>query len=168
MTEKHTPNYQLANLPRASLGRRLGAALYDLLLALAIYSFAGIIGFALFALCHKVGLFVIPEGTLLADNLRQNVLYHGLYQCWLLLAVVAFYSYFWSHAGQTLGMQAWRLRVQHLNGQNLSLITAIARLCWSLFGIGNLWLLVSKQQLALQDRVTHSEVVVLPTHRHKS
>ncbi|MBO1270551.1 MAG: hypothetical protein PWP74_205 [Shewanella sp.] len=168
MTVAHTPDYQLANLPRASIGRRLGATAYDLLLAIAVYILAGIIGFALFALCQKAGLIIIPTGTLLADSLRQNVLYHGLYQCWLWFAVVAFYSYFWSRAGQTLGMQAWRLRVQHFNGQNLSLITAIARFCWSLLGVGNLWLLFSKQKLALQDQMTHSEMVVLPTHRHKS
>ncbi|MFQ6372208.1 RDD family protein [Shewanella sp. YIC-542] len=168
MSSMHGPDYQLANLPRAGFGKRLGAGIYDALLALAVYAFAGIIGFALFALCARAGLISVPASLSLADALRQNSLYHGLYQCWLLCAVAGFYGYFWSRAGQTLGMQAWRLRVQHCNGQNLSIITALARCVWSLLGLGNLWLLLGRQQLALQDWLTGSEVVVLPTQRHHS
>lgn len=155
-------NRQLANLPRASFGRRLGAAIYDAGLALAIYTLAGVIGLAIIGLLQRLELISLAPANELAIALQQTPLVHGIYQLWLLACVVAFYSYFWSRAGQTLGMKAWRLRLQHPNGQNLSLITAIARCCWSLLGISNLLLLISREQLALQDKLTQSEIVVLP------
>ena len=51
--------------------------------------------------------------------------------------------------------------MQHPNGQNLSFITACARIVWSLLGIGNLWIIINDDKLALQDKMTRSEVVVL-------
>ncbi|QUN05059.1 RDD family protein [Shewanella yunxiaonensis] len=159
---KQGPDCYYANLPRAGLGRRLGAACYDLLLAAAVYVFAGILGFAFFALTSRLGITSVASDQALADVLRQNRLYHGVYQCWLMLWVLGFYCFFWSHAGQTLGMQVWRLRVQHTNGQNISPVTALARAFWSLLGLGNIWLVFSQQRLALQDKLTDSEIVQLP------
>ncbi|WP_407695831.1 RDD family protein [Shewanella avicenniae] len=156
------PNYQLAGLPRAGFLPRTAAAIYDALLAVAIYALAGIIGIAMIAVLNQLGWIELADNTELALALQQTPVIHGIYQLWLLCCVVAFYSYFWSRSGQTLGMKAWRLRLQHPNGQNLSPITAIARCFWSLLGLGNLLLLISAQHLALQDRLCNSEVVRLP------
>ncbi len=156
------PNYQLAGLPRAGFMPRLGAAIYDVLLACGVYALAGMLGLALIALLQHWGWLTLAPQAELAVALQQTPVVHGVYQLWLLLCVVSFYSYFWSRSGQTLGMKAWRLRVQHPNGQNLSPITAVARCFWSLLGLGNLLLLVSRQQLALQDRLGNTEVVQLP------
>ncbi|WP_241461150.1 RDD family protein [Shewanella mangrovi] len=157
-----TPNYQLAGLPRASFLHRLGAAIYDALLAFAVYALAGIIGLAVIAMLQQLGWLSLASNTELALALQQSPVVHAIYQLWLLICVVGFYSYFWSRTGQTLGMKAWQLRVQHTNGQNISPVTAVARCFWSLLGLGNLLLLLSQQQLALQDRLSDSEVVQLP------
>ncbi len=162
MTVTATPNYQLAGLPRAGFLPRLGAATYDALLAFGVYALAGMVGLAVIALLQHWGWITLASQTELAIALQQTPAVHGVYQLWLLLCVVSFYCYFWSRSGQTLGMKAWRLRVQHPNGQNLSPVTAVARCCWSLLGLGNLLLLVSSQQLALQDRLSNTEVVQLP------
>ena len=162
MTRPATANYQLANLPRAGFGRRLGAAIYDAMLALGLYFLAGVLGLLVVGLLQSIGLIQLAPADELAIALHQTPIVHGMFQLWLLACIIGFYSYFWSRAGQTLGMKAWRLRVQHPNGQNLSLITAIARCCWSLLGLGNLLLLISHQHLASQDKLTQSEVVQLP------
>ncbi|QSX29283.1 RDD family protein [Shewanella cyperi] len=154
-------NQEHANFPRAGFFRRLGAAVYDLLLAVAVWILAGSISFGIFTLLVKTGLIGMQGEQHVVDVLNGNPVYKGLNLTWILFCVGLFYALFWSKGGQTLGMRAWRLKVQHPNGQNLSLLTAFARLFWSLGGLGNLWILIHGDKLALQDRMTGSEVVVL-------
>lgn len=154
-------NVEHANFPRAGFFRRCGAIIYDLLLAIAIYMLAGAIGFGIFAILVSMGAVDMGDVEHLSDLLNGNKLYQAIYQGWILLCVALFYISFWSYGGQTLGMRAWRLKIQHPNGQNLSMLTASARFVWSLLGIGNLWLLINRDKLALQDMMTRSEVVVL-------
>lgn len=154
-------NTEHANFPRASFLRRLGAMIYDFLLAVAVYMVAGAMGFGLFMALTSSGLVSLNGFEHVSDALNGTPIYHGIYQLWLALCVGSFYALFWSRGGQTLGMRAWRLKVQHPNGQNISFITACARVVWSLMGIGNLWILINDNKLALQDSMTRSEVVVL-------
>lgn len=161
MTDSSMPNREHANFPRAGFFRRCAAAVYDLLLAVAVYMIAGAIGFALFTALTASELIDMGTNEHVSDLLHSDSLYQGLYQLWISLCVGLFYISFWSYGGQTLGMRAWRLKIQHSNGQSLSMITASARLVWSLLGIGNLWILINGDKLALQDMMTHSEVVVL-------
>ncbi|MGK0410722.1 MAG: putative RDD family membrane protein YckC [Shewanella psychromarinicola] len=154
-------NSDHANFPRASFFRRLGAMTYDSMLAVAVYMFAGAVGFAVFLGLQSSGLIAMNGHEDVSDLLNNTPVYHGLYQLWIAICVGGFYAVFWSRGGQTLGMRAWRLKVQHPNGQDLSFITACARVVWSLFGIGNLWIIINDDKLALQDMMTRSEVVVL-------
>lgn len=150
-----------ANFPRASFLKRLGAMIYDLLLALAVYMIAGTLGFGVFTLLVNTGLIAMDGAEHVSDLLNGTPLYLGLYQLWSFVWVACFYAIFWSRGGQTLGMRAWRLKVQHPNGQNLSFVTALARVVWSLLGLGNLRILIDGDKLALQDVFTRSEVVML-------
>ncbi len=161
MTESSMPNSEHANFPRAGFFRRCGAIVYDLLLAVAVYMIAGAIGFGVFTALTSYGVINMGNYEHVSDLLNGNSLYKGIYQFWISLCVGLFYISFWSYGGQTLGMRAWKLKIQHPNGQSLSMITAGARLVWSLLGIGNLWILINGDKLALQDMMTRSEVVVL-------
>ncbi|QLE84490.1 MULTISPECIES: RDD family protein [Shewanella] len=154
-------NFEHANFPRAGFFRRIGAIVYDLLLAVAVYMIAGAIGFGVFTALTSSGMIAMQDYEHVSDLLNGTPLYKGIYQLWITLCVGAFYVAFWSRGGQTLGMRAWRLKIQHPNGQSLSAVTATARLVWSLLGIGNLWILINGDKLALQDMMTRSEVVVL-------
>ncbi|GIU17770.1 RDD family protein [Shewanella colwelliana] len=154
-------NFEHANFPRAGFFRRFGAIVYDLLLAVAVYMIAGAIGFGIFTALTSTGMIAMHGHEHVSDLLNGVALYKGIYQFWIAACVGLFYVMFWSYGGQTLGMRAWRLKIQHPNGQSLSIITAAARLVWSLLGIGNLWILINGDKLALQDMMTRSEVVVL-------
>lgn len=154
-------NTEHANFPRAGFFRRLGAMIYDLLLAVAVYMVFGTIGFGIFTGLISAGVLSMNGFEHVSDALNNTPIYQGIYLLWSVLGVSTFYALFWSKGGQTLGMRAWRLKIQHPNGQNLSLITAYARIVWSLLGIGNLWVLINDDKLALQDMMTRSEVVVL-------
>ena len=39
----------------------------------------------------------------------------------------AFLGWFWTHGGQTLGMRAWRVRVERFNGEPIHIATALLR-----------------------------------------
>ncbi|MCL1079801.1 RDD family protein [Parashewanella spongiae] len=156
---KITPEH--ANCPRASFFRRIGAATYDVLVAAGILIFALIFGFIVFTIMVKSGLLSDHGYEIISDTLLAVPVYKAVWQLYLTLVIVSFYAYFWSRGGQTLGMRAWRLKVQHPNGQSLSLITAYARVLWSLLGVGNVFMLLSPEKLSLQDKMTRSEVVIL-------
>ena len=87
---------------------------------------------------------------------------------WKLAWVSFFFVFFWAKSGQTLGMKAWRLRLQNQDGSRISKKTGLKRLIPTLFGLGNLTVIFDrKNKLSLQDRFTNTEVVVLTLDANK-
>jgi uncharacterized RDD family membrane protein YckC len=58
------------------------------------------------------------EGSIGTDPILTFVLFLALY---------LFFGYFWTRNGQTLGMQAWRIRIQNMNGVSVSWTQALRR-----------------------------------------
>jgi uncharacterized RDD family membrane protein YckC len=85
----------------------------------------------------------------------------------MVFMVAGFYYYFWRRNGQTLGMQAWRLRLDIAEGGRPSLrqcllrmpVGFLALLCG---GLGYWWIWIDRDRLAWQDRASSTRVVVLP------
>ncbi len=138
------------SIPRAGLWRRLAALLYDsFLIASLLFLFA-----AITTLLNRGP--VVPEHPLFY-----------LYQLMLIAVVVVFYGWFWIRSGQTLGMQAWRLQLRRQDGQPLDWMDVLRRcsvglLSWLPLGLGYLWVLVDRDTLTWHDRLSSTEVVVLP------
>ena len=86
----------------AGVLRRFGAMLYDLLLVIALL----VIVTALF-LPFTGGEAITPD---------RSVAVERIYQAALLIVVVLFFCLFWTWRGQTVGMLAWRLRVERSDG----------------------------------------------------
>jgi uncharacterized RDD family membrane protein YckC len=98
--------------------RRLAALLYDGLLLFGILLLA-------------TGLVVVPYGQLVGPEFPSHAWW---FRAWLVATVVGFYAYFWTHGGQTLGMNAWRLRLMRADGASLRLADALLRLaCVALY-----------------------------------
>jgi uncharacterized RDD family membrane protein YckC len=129
--------------------RRLGALLYDGLLVIAILMIAA----AIATIVSKV-----TSGS--SEPYKTHV---WLFRAWLLLCVFVFFAWFWTHGGQTLGMRAWKLRLQQADGSNIGWLQAVLRFvsaCLTL-GLGLLWVLVDQRKRSLYDRISHSEVVLV-------
>lgn len=144
------------NLPSAPLWRRLAAIFYDSFLAGALLMLIG----ALY-LSAKVALL----GAATAE--QQNQGYDPLLSTLLLFTLFFFFALCWRRNGQTLGMQAWRIRIQTEQGQIISWWQCLLRfLCaWPSVGfgaIGLFWSLIDPKQLAWHDRFSLSRVVLLP------
>jgi len=154
--------------PRAGFRRRLGSWIYDVLIAFAVYMVAGAIAFLLFNLLIKFGLISMQNFEHPIDLQRSSILYSILIYGWNIAWVGFFFVFFWAKSGQTLGMKAWRLRVQNQDGTRISKITGIKRLLPTLLGLGNLTVIFDrKNKLSLQDRLTNTEVVVLSLEANK-
>lgn len=137
-----------ASLPHCPLWRRLAAGLYDALLVF------GLLGVATFA--------ALPFTGDLGDGRP-----HPFFTIYLFLVSFAFYGWFWTHGGQTLGMKVWNIRVQNREGGAITLWQAalrfvVALLSLGALGLGFLWSLIDKEKLTWHDRYSMSVLVVLP------
>lgn len=151
---------QLDEVWPAGLARRLGAMLYDGLLVAAIW----LLITSLHLLFVRQVLGIPPEavgsGTVQVASLRLL----------LLVSAFAFFAFFWVRGGMTLGMQAWRLRVQTPDGRAITLAQSLVRflMAWlslGFFGLGYLWILIDAERRSWGDIASNTRVVVLPKSR---
>jgi uncharacterized RDD family membrane protein YckC len=145
-------------LPSAGLLRRLAALLYDSFLIGAIWML----------LAFLLQLLVGPDTSSLVDGQVQTdpILDLILFSA-MVLSCTGFYVWFWHQSGQTLGMLAWRIKVQDNDGNLIPIKQAVLRLilAWPafwLFGLGYLWLLIDKNHDAIHDKISRTRVILLP------
>jgi uncharacterized RDD family membrane protein YckC len=159
---------QLEHFPRAGFRRRFGSWVYDVLIAFAVYMAAGAVSFLFFNLLISFNVISMQGFDHAIDLQRSSVIYNILIYGWNMAWVSYFFVFFWAKSGQTLGMKAWRLRVQNQDGTRINKITGLKRLIPTLFGLGNLTVIFDrKNKLSLQDRLTNTEVVVLSLEANK-
>ena len=165
------PSRLATSIALAGLPRRLAAIVYDSLLLIGVL--VGATALALGLVVAVIGGAAVKAHNPLAGN--------PFFQTYLFLVCFFFYGGFWTHGGQTLGMRAWRLRLQRRDGKGVSWWQALLR-----FLSGGLWLaplaylhrmlgvsvvfsltaglgvLVALLVLRLPDRLSETELVVLP------
>lgn len=134
-------------LPPPGLGRRLAAGVYDALLLVAVL---------LAAAAVVLGLCVLALG---AEAVRAHNPLPGnpLFAAYLAAVCFLFYAWFWTHGGQTLGMRAWKIRVQQRNGLDMTWPQALRRflmaiVSWLALGLGYWWALLDRDGLTWHDR----------------
>lgn len=140
-------------LPSAGVLRRLGAMLYDLLAVMALMMVATAV------------LLPLTGGEAITSD--KYGAWEYAYQVLLVAIVIAFFGVFWTRRGQTLGMVAWRLRLEREDGSLLGWTDVLKRLAAATVSLtlafaGYLWILIDRDRLAWPDRWTRTRVVVLP------
>jgi uncharacterized RDD family membrane protein YckC len=138
--------FDQTNTATASLPRRLGAIGYDSLIVIAL-------SFAVTAL------------WMFMTDTEQAI--GPAFQSTLFISIFLFFGFFWTKNGQTIGMLAWRIRVQSKEGYSITWTQALIRFCSAILGtlicgLGYVWMLVNDQKLTLQDQLSNTEVVYLP------
>ncbi|WP_330960469.1 RDD family protein [Photobacterium sp. 53610] len=144
------------------LFRRIGAWIYDALVIAAVLMIAGGLAMAVVAILLNTGLLTLDPYLDASDYLTKHPIAAPLYSIYLGLSVVAFFGYFWCKAGQTLGMRAWKLRIQNADGSNIRFTQALIRMATSAFGLGNLLVPFSHTKQSLQDLMAECEMILLP------
>ena len=153
-------NNDLKNAPNAGVIKRLAAMFYDLLLLFGVLFTATLIpALALSEASHQ--------------NANGDTVYEvptamtgPLFQVYLLLVIAAFFCWFWHKQGQTLGMQAWKIKLLSHNNQLPSLAQCLGRLAFATIsilclGMGYWWLWLDKDKLTWHDRWSKTKVVQL-------
>ena len=157
-----------AEFPRAGFWRRFASLVYD---TLAIIAFAMLtVVLYLFAIQGLISLDVIALNGAedVSARIKGSLLLSGIRSSLLVLVGLVFFGYFWTKSGQTIGMRAWRLKVQTSQGSLISWPQAIIRSISALLGLGNLVVLVDfKNKKALQDYLSKTEVVTLTKEENK-
>lgn len=145
-------------LPTAPLWRRLAAMFYDSFLVLAIWM---LVDFLL------LWAFGIEEArTLEGEVIVLDPLFQTLLLAALLVSAFGFFALFWTKSGQTLGMQAWKIRVQRPDGSPIDLRQSLVRFASAppsllILGLGYLMMFADPARRTLPDRLSGSEVVEL-------
>lgn len=160
MTSKLTPPRRFTQLDSvwpAGLSRRLGAMLYDGFLVTAIWLAVTVAHLVFFR-------FILGQQ---ADEIGTTPFDIWSLRLMLLFFVTLFFVYSWRRGGMTLGMQAWRLRVQTTDGYAISLKQSLIRcvVAWlslAAFGIGYWWVLFDRQRRSWPDIASNTQTVVLP------
>ena len=129
-----------------TLLRRLSAIVYDSIVLIGLLFLAA-----------------IPP-TLLHGGGITGTLPSLLMQLYLLAIAFAFFGWFWTHGGQTIGMRAWHIRVVDRNGNSISWGNAALRflaalLSWGALGLGFLWGLFDRERLTWHDRLSGTRTI---------
>ncbi|ROM65053.1 hypothetical protein BK653_21610 [Pseudomonas brassicacearum] len=148
------------DFPPVGLGRRLAAMFYDFLLCTALLIVtSGAYKMIQMAIIGEEKMRALTEaGALDGDPLLSTV---------LLFVLFGFFAKFWTHNGQTLGMQVWCIRVQNADGTAISLWQALLRFAVSiasllLVGLGFIWALFDKRKRSWHDIYSDSQLVRIP------
>lgn len=139
-------------LAHPTLPRRLAAMIYDTLLVIA-----------LIAVVNAIALGMVVK----LSAGQQEVLPPLLVQSLTALSFVVFYTVFWIKSGQTLGMQAWRIKLVNFDGSTPTVARSVLR-CFgataslACLGLGFLWCLFDRNDRYWHDYISGTELVLLP------
>lgn len=109
----------------APLARYLAAMLYDALLVLAVLFVASLI-----YMVPYMGSSGIDSSQ--SENLTTTAFQTPVFKSYIFLIWFLFLTWFWTHGGQTLGLRVWKLRIQTVDGQAISLMQCLLRFLTSL------------------------------------
>ena len=124
--------------------RRLLSMLYESLMLIAVLFIASFIFHLLF---RDTG----------------SILFRPVFQLYLLFVAGTYFIWFWTHGGQTLPMQTWKLRVVTADGRGVHFKQALARYLFAIVGIfllggGIIWALFDRDHQFLHDRLAGTRI----------
>jgi uncharacterized RDD family membrane protein YckC len=152
---KYRASFDQNQVQHANLPRRLAAWVYDAFVIAAVLFFI-------------TGIWIaFNHGEAITTDQRP------FYQSSLFITAFAYCAYAWTRSGQTIGMMAWRLRVQTPEGGRLTYLMALKRFLMAgismlLAGVGYLAMLIGDEHLTWHDRISRTEVVLVPKREKKA
>jgi uncharacterized RDD family membrane protein YckC len=149
----------------APLLRRFAAMLYDGLLCIALL----LVVTGLYTGFHQLLIHLDLLGAdryarMLEANTAIN--YDPVLTTLLVVSLWGFFGFFWRRRGQTLGMQAWKIRVQNEDGSPITWLQAFMRvlvgiLSWLTLGLGYLWQCFETGRRSWTDLASDSVTVLV-------
>lgn len=137
---------------RPGLWRNLLAIIYDTFLIAPLLMANSFVLVTLFGPVEDISTPTIPS---------------WLMQVTSFCVIVVFFTLFWRKSGQTLGMQAWRIKLETNTGMTPSfgqclLRCVVATASLGLCGLGYWWSLFDTNGLSWHDRASKTRLVLVP------
>ena len=110
---------QTVSIKDAALWRRLAAMVYDSIVIIAIWIIVGFIVLSAFGIDQAQ---IVENDHVVMDPYYRLTLFSSM-----LLSAYLFFAWFWTHSGQTLGMQAWKIRIQNTDRSAISYKQSLIR-----------------------------------------
>ena len=149
--------------------RRLAAMTYDSLLVFSLmFAATALYQFVARWILGTTSTSAVATGDVITE--LQPVAAGPWFTLYLLLVMYAFFAWFWHYSGQTLGMQAWRLRIDDVDEGRISYRQTLLRFAGAwvsalCLGMGYLWVLFDRDKCSWHDRLSHSRVVQIPKNK---
>lgn len=154
MTEKETKNTTPPQVEPATLNKKLGAWLYDLLICIAIWFLWSMFTFPIIRWLLGVEDMKSQTGW---ESDPVYLIYKWIPSLLVLLYIAgSHYKY-----GHTVGMGAWRLRLVKEDGKAVTFGQSIIRTMVSVLGIGMLISPLNRKKQGWHDIVAKTRVVQL-------
>jgi uncharacterized RDD family membrane protein YckC len=139
------------------LPRRIAAIIYDSLLIIPLIM--GVV-----AMATAIGVAITGDS---GNGDYSATLPPLLVQAMAALCITGFYTYFWRLRGQSLGMQAWRIRLVNDAHSTISLRQSLLRCAGAALslapaGLGYLWCMIDREGLSWHDRLSGTRLELLP------
>jgi len=138
------------SFPGVGLLRRLMAIFYDLFLLTAILFLAT----------------ALVNATNHGEAIDQSTLYTMILRLLLGALIVSYFSWFWIHGGQTLGMKTWKVKLINNDSQVINWKQALTReitavISWLFLGLGFIWSIFDKQNRCWHDIISNTSLIDL-------
>ncbi len=151
-----TDSNQTEIVKSAALWRRLAAMVYDSIVIIAIWIVVGFIVLSAFGIDQAQ---IVENDRVVMDPYYRITLFSSM-----LLSAYLFFAWFWTHSGQTLGMQAWKIRVQNSDSSAISykqslIRCVIAPFAFVFLGAGYFYMFFNPEKLTLPDLLSRSIVL---------
>lgn len=131
-----------------AIWRRFAAIIYDTLLITAVsMGYAGI--------CIGLGVALFDDKEALTSNI--------FFQLGWLVVIFGFFCFFWTKAGQTLGMRAWRIRIAQQSSLDFpNTIPCLLRCLFAPIGLSLFFTaFFRKDRQCLHDLISGTRVILL-------
>lgn len=169
-TKNSNPNKPPADTEElivASLGKRLLAMVYDLILVFALVFCAAML---FFALAKEIS----PTNNIPINEVQTDQVVHEiapielgnaiwLFWAYCLSVGIGFYIFFWKRNQQTLGMRAWKLKLENRENKTISFKQLLIRCFVSIVsflscGAGYLYMFFNPERNTLHDKISKTWV----------
>lgn len=142
-----------------SLFKRLMAIVYDVLLLTALLFTVGV-------LVAGIMTFALNDGNAITAEHPFYIISQIIILCILFCVSFLFFSWFWMHGGQTLGMRTWRIQLVSVDDSAISWKQSAFRfmaaiISWLVFGLGFIWVLFDKEKRSWHDVFSATKLVQL-------
>jgi len=140
--------------------KRLVVIIYDLLLLTALLFTVGV-------MVAGIMTFALNDGNAITEDHNFYFASQLIILIILLCTSFLFFSWFWMHGGQTLGMKTWRVQLISMDGTQIDWRKSAIRfigaiISWLVFGLGFFWSLFDKDKRTWHDMLSATKLIQLP------